>query len=72
MASRQDVQKCRVWEVRFGRFRASGLTGARFCAQEGVSVPDQIAADRYLASKTASRSKRRGLVLNQFVPPGVS
>ena len=38
MASRQDVQKRRAWEVRFGRFRASGLTVARFCEQERVSV----------------------------------
>lgn len=38
MASRQDVQKRRVWEVRFGRFRASGLTVARFCEQERVST----------------------------------
>lgn len=37
MASRQDVQKRRAWEVRFGRFRASGLTVARFCEQERVS-----------------------------------
>jgi hypothetical protein len=38
MVSRQDVEKRRAWEVRFGRFRASGLTIARFCEQEHVSV----------------------------------
>ena len=38
MASRQDVQKRRVWEARLERFRTSGLTVARFCAQEGVSA----------------------------------
>jgi hypothetical protein len=38
MASRQDVQKRRAWEVRFGRFRASGLTVVRFCEQERVSA----------------------------------
>jgi hypothetical protein len=38
MASRQDVQKRQAWEVRFGRFRASGLTVARFCEQERVSA----------------------------------
>jgi hypothetical protein len=38
MASRQDVQKRRAWEVRFGRFRVSGLTVARFCEQERVSA----------------------------------
>ena len=36
------------------------------------SLSEQIAADRYLASKEAARSKRRGLVLNKLVPPGVS
>ena len=38
MVSRQDVQKRRAWEVRFGRFRASGLTVARFCEREHVSA----------------------------------
>ena len=38
MASRQDVQKRRAWEARLERFRASGLTVARFCAQERVSA----------------------------------
>jgi|PlaIllAssembly_1097288.scaffolds.fasta_scaffold709558_2 hypothetical protein len=38
MTSRQDVQKRRVWETRLERFRTSGLTVARFCAQEGVSA----------------------------------
>ena len=38
MVSRQDVEKRRLWEVRFERFRASGLTISRFCEQERVSV----------------------------------
>ena len=38
MTSRQDVQKRRAWEARFERFRASGVTVARFCAQERVSA----------------------------------
>ncbi len=38
MTSRQDVQKRRVWAERLGRYRASGLTVARFCASERVSV----------------------------------
>lgn len=37
MASGQDVLKRRAWEARFGRFRTSGLTVARFCEQEGIS-----------------------------------
>ena len=31
---------------------------------------EQVAADRYLASKEAAKSKRRGLRFNKFVPPG--
>ena len=38
MVSRQDVEKRRAWEVRFERFRASGLSVARFCKQERVSL----------------------------------
>jgi hypothetical protein len=38
MVSRQDVEKRRAWEVRFERFRASGLSVARFCERERVSV----------------------------------
>ena len=38
MTSRQDVHKGRVWAERLGRYRASGLTVARFCARERVSV----------------------------------
>jgi hypothetical protein len=38
MVSRQDVEKRRAWEVRFERFRASGLSVARFCEQERVSL----------------------------------
>lgn len=31
---------------------------------------EQVAADRYLASKEATKSKRRGLRFNKIVPPG--
>lgn len=37
---------------------------------EAHPLPDQIAADRYLRSKTAASSPRRGLRLSTFVPPG--
>ncbi|HEY1598677.1 MAG TPA: hypothetical protein VGG64_03700 [Pirellulales bacterium] len=33
-----DVEKRREWERRFGQFRASGSTVARFCASQGLSV----------------------------------
>jgi hypothetical protein len=38
MKYRGDVQKRREWAERLGRFRASGMTVARFCASEGVAV----------------------------------
>lgn len=38
MVSSGDAQKRRAWETRFARYRASGLSVARFCGQERVSV----------------------------------
>jgi hypothetical protein len=38
MARELDLVKRREWEERLGEFRASGLTIARFCANERVSV----------------------------------
>ena len=54
MASRQDVQKRRAWEVRLERFRASGLTVARFCEQERVSANTFY----YWAKRVGSTSAR--------------
>jgi len=51
-----------------GPARASGDAGS----VEQHKSPDQIEADRYIASKQATRSKRRGLVFNRLIPPGVS
>ena len=33
-------------------------------------LPDQIAADRYLASKTAAKRKGLGIGMKKLVPPG--
>jgi len=33
-------------------------------------LPDQIAADKYLESKKAARSKGLGIKLKKLVPPG--
>lgn len=49
-----------------GPAKASGDSGS----VEQHKLSEQIEADRYLASKQAARSKRRGLLLNRFVPPG--
>jgi len=51
-----------------GPAKAAGDSGS----MEQHKLSDQIAADRYLASKEAAESKRRGLVLNKLVPPGAS
>lgn len=37
---------------------------------EQHSLSEQIDADKYLASKEAAKSKRRGLRFNKLVPPG--
>jgi len=39
---------------------------------EQHSLPDQIAADRYLRSKKASKTKGLGIRFAKFVPPGDS
>jgi hypothetical protein len=46
--------------------KASGDSGS----MEQHKLADQIAADRYLASKKALRSKRLGLRFTKIVPPG--
>lgn len=35
-------------------------------------LPEQIEADKYLASKEAAKKKDRGLRFNKIVPPGAS
>ena len=37
---------------------------------EQHSLPDQIAADKYLASKAAAKKKGLGIKLTKLVPPG--
>jgi hypothetical protein len=49
-----------------GPAKAAGDAGS----VEQHKLSDQIEADRYLASKEAAKSKKRGLVLNKLVPPG--
>ena len=49
-----------------GPAKASGDAGS----MEQHSLPDQIAADRYLESKKAARRKGLGVQLKKLVPPG--
>ena len=49
-----------------GPAKAAGDSGS----MEQHRLKDQIEADRYLASKKASRSKNLGLRFSKLVPPG--
>ena len=49
-----------------GPKRASGDSGS----VEQHSLSDQIAADKYLASKKATQSKRLGIRISKLVPSG--
>jgi len=49
-----------------GPKKATGDSGS----VEQHSLNDQIAADRYLASKKAARSRGLGIRLTKLVPPG--
>ena len=49
-----------------GPAKAAGDSGSI----EQHKLSDQIAADKYLASKKAAKSKSRGLRFNKLVPPG--
>jgi hypothetical protein len=58
----QDV----IRENAEGPAKAAGDSGS----MEQHKLSDQIAADKYLASKEAAKSKSRGLRFNKLVPPG--
>ena len=51
-----------------GPAKASGDSGS----MEQHKLPDQIAADRYLCSKGAAKSKARGIRFSKLVPPGTT
>lgn len=51
-----------------GPAKASGDAGS----VEQHPLTDQIEVDRYLSSKDAAQSKKRGLRFNKLVPPGVN
>jgi hypothetical protein len=55
-----------ITENATGPKKATGDSGS----VEQHSLPDQIAADRYLASKQAMKSKAKGLQLTKLIPPG--
>jgi len=49
-----------------GPAKAAGDAGS----VEQHKLSEQIEADKYLASKEAAKSKRRGLQFNKLIPPG--
>ena len=49
-----------------GPAKAAGDAGS----VEQHKLSEQIETDKYLASKEAAKSKRRGLIFNKLVPPG--
>ena len=49
-----------------GPAKASGDSGS----MEQHSLPDQIAADRYLEGKKATRRSGLGITLKKLTPPG--
>lgn len=74
MASRQDLEKRRLWAERLGRYRSSGLTVARFCASEGVTVHTFFYWSKRIAagSTTAGLSARSDATDRRREPAGRS
>jgi hypothetical protein len=67
MTRRLDVQKRRQWEERFERHRSGGLTVARFCDQERVSVNTfYYWAKRVDSQRGRDRTARAGETLEQM------
>ena len=62
MASRENEQKRSEWAERLTRHRASGLTVARFCAQERVSVNTFYYWSRRVGAGAASNAAQRAQV----------
>lgn len=56
MSGRADGQKDSEWRGRFERFRRAGLSVARFCAAEQVSVPSFYQWRRKLAARPPQSS----------------
>lgn len=56
------------------QIRENAKTPAKAAGDAGSveqhKLTDQIEVDRYLTSKEAAKSKRRGLRFNKLVPPG--
>jgi hypothetical protein len=67
MASRENERKRREWTERLVRYRAGGLTVARFCAQERVSVNTFYYWSRRVCSDTTENALQRARTTNSKV-----
>jgi hypothetical protein len=65
MVSSGNPEKRRAWEARFARYRASGLSVARFCRQERVSVNTFY----YWAKRLRTASAMASLRADRTIPP---
>lgn len=63
-----DELEDKIRENAEGPAKAAGDAGSI----EQHKLKDQIAVDKYLASKVAAKSKKRGLQFNKLVPPGAT
>ena len=63
-----DDLKESIRENASGPAKAAGDAGS----VEQHKLTDQIAADKYLSSKEATNSGKRGLRFNKLVPPGAA
>ena len=60
MSRRADGRKVSEWRGRFERFRRAGLSVARFCAAEQVSVPSFYQWRKKLAARQTPARVDRG------------
>lgn len=60
MAGSVDSEKWRAWQRRMARFKKSNVTVARFCEQEGVSVPSFYAWRKRLQGKPPAANAKAG------------
>lgn len=58
--SSRDAEKRRGWEARLERYRASGLSVARFCREEGVAVHTFYYWAKQLGTDSGSTPSRAG------------
>jgi hypothetical protein len=67
MASRENERRRREWTERLVRYRAGGLTVARFCTQERVSVKTFYYWSRRVCSDTTENAVQRARPTNSEV-----